>query len=157
VLTHTSETAIRALIYLSLAGSDRPTPPRLIAEAINCSPTYLLKVLRMLARSGILRSRKGARGGVWLARPPQDVTLLQIVEACQGLIVGNYCQGLGGASTGVCGFHRAMQEVHDATVKTLSRWTLADLVQQPAPAEATSCKMAILVPHRTVSRETAHA
>jgi Rrf2 family protein len=157
MLSHTSETGIRALIYLSLAGSDRPTPPRLIAEAIRCSPTYLLKVLRLLARAGILRSRKGARGGVWLAHPPEQITLRQIVEACQGLIVGNYCQALGGGGIGVCGFHRAMQEVHDATVKTLSRWTLADLVRQPAPAEATSCKMAILVPHRAISQEATHA
>jgi Rrf2 family protein len=150
MLTHTSETAIRALIYLSAAPEGRPTSPRVIAAAIHCSPTYLAKTVQLLARSGILRSRKGAHGGVWLARSPKDITLRTIVEACQGLIVGNYCQTLKGAATtaGVCGFHHAMQEIYESTVATLSRWTLADLIAQPAPPGSTSCKMLIKPTHQ---------
>ena len=147
MVTHTSETAIRALIHLAAAPTGRPTPPRVIAGAIDCSPTYLAKTVQLLARGGILRSRKGAHGGVWLARPPEDITLLTIVEACQGLVVGNYCQTLRGASPAVCGFHRAMQEVYDSTVATLSRWTLADLIAQPAPAGSTTCKMLMAPSH----------
>lgn len=157
MLTHTSETAIRALVYLSLADSERPTPPRLIAQAIRCSPTYLVKTLRMLARSGILRSRKGAGGGVWLARPPKDITLLNVVEACQGLIVKNYCEALGGRPVRLCGFHRAMQEVYDATVKALSRWTLAELVREPAAPDYRNCKMTITVPRRSAAHGATYA
>jgi Rrf2 family protein len=154
MLTHTSETAIRALIYLSAAPEGRPTSPRVIAAAIHCSPTDLAKTVQLLARSGILRSRKGAHGGVWLARSPKDITLRAIVEACQGLIVGNYCQTLRGATAGVCGFHQAMQQIYESTVATLSRWTLEDLIAQPAPAGSTACKMLITPIHHA---SAAHA
>ena len=68
-----------------------------------------------------------------------------IVEACQGLVIGNYCQDLGpGDSDDVCAFHRAMMEVHQATVGALARWTLADLLARPRPLNPDfqlSCKM----------------
>jgi Rrf2 family protein len=160
MLTHTSEIAIRALVYLGLSGSEQPVPPRLIASAIACSPTYLAKTLRLLGRAGIVRSRKGAHGGVWLGRPPAAISLLNIVEACQGLMVADYCQGPGQRPVGVCGFHRAMQEVFDATTAALSRWTLADLLRNPAPTGAVggrSCKLTIAPPRRRTRLEPSHA
>jgi Rrf2 family protein len=68
MLTQTSEMAIKALIYVGLAAGNQPISPRTIAAAIGSSPTYLVKILRLLVRSGILRSQRGAHGGVWLAR-----------------------------------------------------------------------------------------
>lgn len=161
MLTRTSEIAIRALVFLGQSGSDRPVPPRLIATAISCSPTYLAKTLRLLGRAGIVRSRKGAHGGVWLGRRPSDISLLNVIEACQGLIIGDYCHGLGPRpSTAVCAFHQAMQDVFDATTTALARWTLADLLKKPAPAggpaAARTCKLTF-TPRRHVTLESSHA
>jgi Rrf2 family protein len=161
MLTQTSEIAIRALVYLGLSGTHEPVPPRLIASAIACSPTYLAKTLRLLGRVGIVRSRKGAHGGVWLGRAPADISLLNIVEACQGLLIADYCQEVGPQHrAAVCAFHHAMQEVFEATRATLSRWTLADLLRKPAPAGAVgagrSCKLKI-APLRRRAPESSHA
>ncbi|MDD8044399.1 MAG: Rrf2 family transcriptional regulator [Verrucomicrobiota bacterium] len=149
MLTQTSETAIRALIFIVLNRDRQPLPPRMIAERIEASPTYLSKTLRLLVKAGILQSVRGAHGGVMLARAPEHVTLLDIVEACQGLIVGNYCTELGNREQlkGVCAFHHAMQEIYDATVGPLRRWTLAQLAVRPAPTspdlDRCRCKMTV--------------
>jgi Rrf2 family protein len=136
MLNQTSEIAIKALIFIGLMNGEQPLSPRTIARAIDCSPTYLAKTLRLLVRPGILRSQRGARGGVGLGRAPDEISLLHIVEACQGLIVSDYCQPVASANLPkTCAFHRAMQEIHEMTVNTLSRWTLAHLLQCPMPVE----------------------
>jgi len=146
MLTKTTETGIAALIYLALQKNPAPVSPRRIAVTLEVSPTYLAKISHMLVKAGILRSHRGALGGVSLGRAPEEITLLEIVAACQGQVLGSYCRDLE-VLEGVCAFHRAMKEIHDLTVKILSRWTLAALIARPGPlskeAEKT-CKMRVV-------------
>lgn len=132
MLTKTSETAVKALVYLALLKTDEPLSPRQIAEAIGTSPTYLAKTTALLVKAGILRSFRGALGGVTLATDPAQITLLQIVEVCQGRILASYCQPFDKLHL-VCGYHQAMHEIHAATTSVLSTWTIADLVKRPLP------------------------
>lgn len=147
MLTQTSELAIQTLLFLGLEGGNKPLSPRQISESIKCSPSYLAKTVRMLVRAGILRSVRGAHGGVLLARKPQDISLLEVVEACQGLLIGNYCQEIAQHRDPICSFHRAMKELHKATVGVLSKWSLEDLLvcpTSPYPQDhlMVGCKMA---------------
>jgi DNA-binding IscR family transcriptional regulator len=98
-----------------------------------------------MVRSGVLRSVRGSAGGVLLAKPPQEISLLDVVEACQGLITAQYCEGAG-ESNEVCCFHQAMLELHEVTIGILSKWTLEDMVRCPAYPEGDShtCRMAFL-------------
>ena len=132
MLNKTSLSAIRALTYLGLHGSDGPVSPRQIAGQLGESPTYLAKVARHLAKAGILRTYRGATGGVTLNRPPETVTLLAIVEACQGTILKNFCTETDELAS-TCAFHQAAAELHQAIVGVLSRWTLAQLIERPRP------------------------
>jgi Rrf2 family nitric oxide-sensitive transcriptional repressor len=142
MLTQTSEVAIRALIFLALRNSAEPLTPREIAESLMTSPTYMAKITRQLVKANILRSQRGAAGGVTLARDPERITLLAIMEASQGLLVGNYCDDMSDHAEPVCAFHRAMKEAHHALVSVLTRWTLADLMARPGPAgDGLGCKM----------------
>jgi Rrf2 family protein len=149
MLTATTELAIRALVFLCHRGDDRPASPRQIAEAVGGSPTYMAKVAGLLTKAGIVRARYGVAGGIVLSRSPSKITLLDIVQACQGLVTANYCDALRGSiSPDVCGFHQAMHDVHTVTVRTLSKWTLKRLAAQPVPvgelAGNTECRMASL-------------
>lgn len=147
MLTQTSETAIKALIYLALEKSTEPVPPRQIAEEVGASPSYMAKITRMLVKANILRSHRGALGGVSFSRKPQDITLLNVVEACQGLLIGNYCETIKDHIDPVCAFHQAMVEVHQATLGVLMRWTIADLAERPQPADCNmGCKINIPIP-----------
>lgn len=131
MLGKTSQSAIRALLLLAQQEPGACWSPRRLAEALGESPTYLAKVTRHMVKQGLLEAEKGVKGGVRLALSPEDITLLAIVEACQGAIVGDFCKG-DRASIGQCSFHRAAVELHDAITGVLARWTLAELLSKPA-------------------------
>ena len=132
MVTKTSLSAVRTLLYLAHNAQGRILPPRRIAGALGESPTYLAKVARLLVKAGILRAEKGVKGGVQLSRPPAQITLLSVVEACQGTIVGNYCQ-MGCPVETTCAYHQAAVELQQAITGVLSRWSMAQLVNQPRP------------------------
>ncbi len=162
MLTRTSELACRTLLFLGLNEFDRAQPlsPRRIAESLDCSPSYLAKTAGKLVRAGLLQSVKGAHGGVLLARRPEDITLLSIFEACQGLLIANYCQHLSGNLEECCSFHRAMLELHSVTINTLSKWTLQDMMDSPIssnpfPGTGPPCKMTFRGCEQLISRQEA--
>ncbi|MFZ5928022.1 MAG: RrF2 family transcriptional regulator [Acidobacteriota bacterium] len=130
MLGKTSISAIRALLFLAQQREDGWWSPRRLAAELGESPTYLAKILRQLVKAGILDVARGVHGGVHLARNPRKVTLLAVVEACQGALVGNYCRS-GRESSQMCGFHQAALELHKAIENVLARWTLARLLEKP--------------------------
>ena len=130
MITKTSLSAIRALLYISRHEDGDPLSPRKIGEELKESPTYMAKVTRHLVKAGILRAEKGVKGGVRLSRRPQDITMLEVVQACQGTLVGDYCQAVCDHAS-VCAYHRAAEELHAAISGVLSRWTLAQLMKKP--------------------------
>lgn len=133
MLTRTSLSGIRILVKLALQDSDRPVAPRRLAAELQESPTYLAKVTGHLVRAGICQAHRGVLGGVSLSRPPREITLLDIVQACQGHLVGSFCSP-GQDPVATCAFHRAGVELHQAMVEVLSRWTLEQIAAKPKPS-----------------------
>jgi len=137
MLGKTSVSAIRTLLLLAQQDSSQCWSPRRLAEILGESPTYLAKVVRHLAKRGILEAERGVKGGVRLTLDPAQVSLLAVVEACQGEIVGNFCKS-SRPEPGVCNFHRAALELHEAITGVLGRWTVADLLQKPSASDELS-------------------
>src|SRR5215467_12638655 len=106
MITKTSLLATRALLYLVKDNQGGAISPRNIALQLGESQSYMAKVLRSLVKAGILRSEHGSRGGVLLNRSQSEITLLSIVEACQGAIAESYCQDIEDLET-TCAFHHA--------------------------------------------------
>jgi Rrf2 family protein len=146
MIAKTSHSALRTLLLLAQQDRTVCWSPRRLAELLGESPTYLAKVVRHLVRSGILEAEKGVKGGVRLVKPPAQVTLLHIVEACQGTIVGDYCRSSRPDPT-VCAFHRAAAELHQAITAVLGRWTLAQLLEQPHAVPPSEGGFACLMAH----------
>lgn len=106
------------------------TSPRQVAGLLGESQAYMAKVLRLLVKADILHAERGVKGGVFLNRQPGEVTLLNIVEACQGRIVGSYCH-VDTDRRLTCSFHRAAVELQTSIVNVLSHWSLEDLAAAP--------------------------
>ena len=87
-LTQASRYAIRALVLIGARENNGFMTSEHIAGVASISEMFLLKALKPLVSAGILRSLKGPGGGYKMARPPKDVTLLQVVEAVDGPIRG---------------------------------------------------------------------
>lgn len=144
MLTKTTETGIQALVYLAHDSKGQPISPRVIAQALGVSPTYLAKIVALLVRHGILRAHKGVKGGVTMARSAKTVRLLDIVQALQGVVLGRYCEDPKGKFP-VCAFHDAMKELHEVTMSVLGKWTLHDLVSRPYGANASGRRSSCLM------------
>ena len=84
--------ASRALLSLTLHGGESgPTSVRDIAERTGLPQPYLEQILLALKGAGLVRSKRGVGGGYVLTRPPEEITLAQIVSAVDGpIVVGDF-------------------------------------------------------------------
>ncbi|HZT83439.1 MAG TPA: Rrf2 family transcriptional regulator [Gemmataceae bacterium] len=87
-LTRASSYALHAVVYMAAQKNDKPVASHHIAQARGIPERFLLKVLKPLVSASVLRSIKGPNGGYRLARPANEITLLEIVEAVDGPIRG---------------------------------------------------------------------
>jgi Rrf2 family protein len=75
--------AVRAAVELASAG-DEPVKGEKLAESQEIPLQFLEHILLELKHARIVRARRGARGGYWLAKPPEDVTLADVIRAVEG-------------------------------------------------------------------------
>ena len=120
--------AARALLSLALHGSDTPTSVKEIAERTNLPQPYLEQILLAVKGAGLVRSKRGVGGGYVLARPPEAISLAQILAAVDGPLTTlpeehDHCEG-----------HCVLQEVWVAVSDEMGRYleghTLADLADR---------------------------
>ena len=96
-ITRQADYAVRAVLYLSQIGTDQRAATSQIAQEQAIPPSFLAKIVSQLSVAGLLQTSRGARGGVSLARPPEQISLLEVVEAIDGPILLNECVSAGGA------------------------------------------------------------
>jgi Rrf2 family protein len=75
--------AVRAAVELASAG-EGPMKGTVVANAQKIPLRFLENILGELRTAGIVQSQRGAEGGYWLARPPSEVTLAEIIRAVEG-------------------------------------------------------------------------
>ena len=77
--------AVRAMVALAADGAGKePVKGDRIAEAQEIPLRFLENILGELRHAGLVQSRRGIDGGYWLAKPPDDVTLAEIIRAVEG-------------------------------------------------------------------------
>ena len=84
--------ALRAVIELADAG-EGPVKGERIAQAQEIPLKFLENILGDLRHAGLIRSQRGAEGGYWLARAPDEITVADVVRAVEGPIAN--VRGLG--------------------------------------------------------------
>lgn len=90
-ITRQADYAVRAVFYLASLGENGRAPTGLIARKQNVPPSFLAKIVSQLSVAGVLHTSRGARGGVSLARKPEDISLLEVIEVIDGPIGLNEC------------------------------------------------------------------
>ncbi len=116
-------------------GVDVPQNAREIATAAQLPHPVASKVLKSLAREGLLESHRGARGGFRLARPAADITVAEVIVALEGPIGLTECTVHPGtcAQELSCHVREPWQQINRVVRDALEGVTLADLARPAAP------------------------
>ncbi len=131
-LTRAGEYAVRCMIYLSAQPLGRVVSRKEISEKMDVPCQFLTKIAQQLVRANILESIQGSKGGLKLLIKPDDVNLLDVVEAVMGKISLNDCIANPDSCSNspMCSVHQVWARATDQLNETLSAATFAQLVSQ---------------------------
>ena len=133
-ITRHTDYAIRMLLALACAPGGRPLSARELGRMQDVPYAFARGIVSDLVRAGFVTSRRGAGGGVMLARPATEITVLSVIESTEGEVgLGlcthdpDYCHRVDG-----CAMHQVWIEAEAQLRGFLDARTIADLVMAPA-------------------------
>lgn len=121
--------SVRAVLEVTRHYGERRVKAREIAEAMDIPERYAPQILADLVRRGLLSAVAGPDGGYALVRPPDEVSLLEVVEAAEGPLRGEQCILRGGCCEweDICPLHVPWRRAQDALIEQLQATTFAEL------------------------------
>ncbi len=126
--------ATRALQDLALRYNQGPVPIETIAQRQVLPARYLEQLLLALKRAGFVGSKRGVNGGYFLAKPPREITLGQIIRTVDGPIAPIFCVAENAqescAQETLCVLREVWTEVRDAMAAIVDNTTLADICER---------------------------
>jgi len=90
------------MLDLAINTQQKPVPLSDVSKRQNISIKYLEQLTRKLKKSGLIKSQRGPFGGYILAKPPGKITVGDIVQALEGIVVITECSGEEDKFCGVC-------------------------------------------------------
>lgn len=131
LISQTSEYALRAVVHLAQHNEKGPAAAQEIARATKVPLGYLQKVLRMLARDGILTAQRGVGGGFMLAKVPSAISVLDVLKATDTEVnrIERCPLGIKG-HTRLCALHRLLDQEIAHAERTFATTSIADLVSE---------------------------
>lgn len=131
LLSDASEYALRAIVWLA----QQPGTAfklREIAEGTQAAPGYLIKALQSLARAGILHTQRGNTGGFTLIRKPEDLLILEIINAVDPIQRIHTCPlNIPSHGTTLCPLHKQIDEAMALIEERFGTTTIADILAKP--------------------------
>jgi Rrf2 family transcriptional regulator, cysteine metabolism repressor len=133
-----AEYGVRIMAHLAAHGGESPVSLSAIADAEGLPLAYLEHLVQRLRRAELVESRRGAHGGYTLARPADEITMAEVVEALEGDIAPIECITAQEDGTVVCSREVQLDRVcptkvlwtrvQGSIVRTLQDITLSELV-----------------------------
>ena len=126
-VTRRGEYGLTAATYLACQKPGDLSQIHEIAAHCDLPEPFLAQILRRLVLSGIVRSKKGARGGFQLAKPAAEISFLDVLEALEGPVAVNQCQHTAGCDNkGNCSMESVWDRAQRAFVEVLRDSYLAE-------------------------------
>lgn len=132
MFSQTVEYALRAVVYLADQSPEARTTEEIHAATL-IKKAYLSKILQGLAKKGIVQTQRGVHGGITLARPPEELTILDVVNAVEPIKRITTCP-MGFASHGarLCPLHKRMDAALAHVEGAFRATTLAEVLAEPS-------------------------
>jgi Rrf2 family protein len=135
-LSAKADYAVRAAIQLATAEPGIPTKGDQVSKAQAIPVKFLENILAELKHSGLVSSQRGADGGYWLARPPEAITVAEIIRAVEGPLAN--VRGTRPEALEYLGAAVPLQRVwigmRASLRSVLEQVTLADIIEDDLPA-----------------------
>lgn len=120
--------ALRATVCLAM-NSDSLMTTEQIAVITKVPAPYLAKIIKSLSRAGIVSSQRGVKGGSQLARSPDSITVLDVMNAVDPLKRIDFCPlGLANHGINLCPMHHKLNDAVVVVEKILGESTIQDLI-----------------------------
>ena len=130
MFSQTIEYALRAVVFVA-AQQGRPQTTRQIAAATKVPAGYLSKVMQALGRSGLIHSQRGLHGGFTLARAPEKIRVLEVVNAVGPIRRIESCPlGLKTHGRNLCSLHKRLDGAIAHIESAFSESTVGDLLAE---------------------------
>jgi Rrf2 family protein len=130
-LTRAADYAVRVMIHLADTNSYARSSLTELAEAAEVSPAFMSKVLQRLVHAGLVASRRGKKGGFELLDRGRSASLLEILQALDGVPELNVCLLAGGCHRSPrCAAHSVWQQAQARMREVLAAATLERLVAE---------------------------
>jgi Rrf2 family protein len=138
IVSRGADYAIRAMVDLCGQSEDERAITEQIAIRQEIPGAFLSKVIAQLTQAGLMRTYRGASGGLDLGKPAEEINLRQIIEAVQGPTVLNVCTGPynGCDRAETCAVTGVFKEAQTSLNTVLEQAILANLVKEAAILEA---------------------
>jgi Rrf2 family protein len=137
MLPKTAEYALRAAVWLGRT-PNTPQSADQLAKAIRVPRRYLHKVLQDLVKAGLVRSQSGPGGGYALTRSPEEITILDTINAVGCIQRIRRCPlGLDSHSS-LCPLHEELDKAYAAMEDAFSRVTVAQVLSRPSSIQPLS-------------------
>ena len=131
MLSQSVEYALRAVVYLAGQSPGVRTTAE-VAKATRVPAAYLSKIVQGLVRAGVLRSQRGVGGGVSLVKKPDELTILEVVNAVDPIQRIKYCPlGLAGHGVRLCPLHARLDRALASVESAFAGTTLAEVLAEP--------------------------
>jgi Rrf2 family protein len=139
MISHKAKYALKAMIVLAKEYGQGPVLISDVARREGIPRKFLELILLELRNQGVLHSKKGKGGGYFLARPPQQITIGEILRVIEGPLAPipcvsrtayMRCQECRDERT--CGVRLLMKQVRDATARIVDSTSLADVLKRVA-------------------------
>jgi Rrf2 family protein len=131
-ITNQADYALRAMLFIARLDPGQHAPSNVIADRMDMSRMFLSRINAQLSNAGLINTRRGALGGIMLAKDPTEITVYDIVSAIDGPV--NMIRCTKDPSSCSLGEHCPMlgfwRETEDILVKQLKGTTLADLIKK---------------------------
>lgn len=149
-VTAQEEYGLRCMMQVADSGPDRPLTVQEIASREGLSAAYVAKLMSLLREAALVDSVRGRSGGYYIARPPEQVSLSEILASLGGRIFeSEYCERFPGEEDacvhlGDCSIRSLWGTLEGLIEQVLTRTTLADLLtsEQCASADLLAREMA---------------
>lgn len=142
-ITRQTEYAIKTLTELGEVPYGQLMSSKLISQRHEIPEDFLHKTIQILSRAGLVVTQRGVQGGVRLARPLEEITIADVIEAMEGPIALNICLSPGYKcdKAGSCQVRKVLAGAQAAMLQELKKKSLADIVAAEKEGEKPGSKL----------------